>query len=167
MIRFAKVQAVTLWEIVFNMKSKYSGFTLIEVLIVIGIVGILLSISVLPFSKMVNQYKYRDSVQQIFIDLRQARAMSLSQNKIVSFVSDGVGYKLFDSSGFTINRVFDNVFISASPIEFVFHPSGRIDPVGMVEIDISGVAANLNDVIEVTSSGYVRIRRPVVSDSGG
>lgn len=147
--------------------KRCSGVTLIEILLIVSIIGVLVSISVLSFSKMVNQYKYRDSVQQIFIDLRQARALSLSQNKIVSFVSDGIGYKLFDSSGFTINRVFDNVFISTSPIEFVFHPSGRIDPAGMVEIDISGVAVNLNDVIEVTSSGYVRIRRPVVSDSGG
>lgn len=61
--------------------SKVKGFTLIEMMIVIGILGIILSIAVPLFSNMINAVKLKSSIESVKNDLVFAKNEALKQNK--------------------------------------------------------------------------------------
>lgn len=137
------------------------GFTLIEILMVLAIVGILISIATPSLVKAYHHWKYKESLMTFFNDLHHAKALCYNVNQPVSFISDGSGYKIEYGSGIVFRQSsFDNILISSSSIQFAFHPSGRLDPLQSVTLEISGVAAGENDTIEINPIGNIHLFRP-------
>lgn len=64
------------------------GFTLVELLVVLGIAALLIALAPLAYERMREGAQYRDTVRRISADLRQARQMAAAQGREVRFVVD-------------------------------------------------------------------------------
>jgi len=70
-----------------SFQSKYLGFTLIESMVVITVVGILATVSIPSYSNYVNSQKIQQSQQNIFSTLRQIRMQAVTQAQSVVMCS--------------------------------------------------------------------------------
>lgn len=85
---------------------KNRGFTLVEMLVVIFIIGIISTILIVNWRKNENQYKLQRAAQEIAFNIRKAQEMALNGRKC----SDGE----VPNSSFGVN--FDNATINSYTI---------------------------------------------------
>ncbi len=67
-----------------HLPAKERGFTLIEVMIVIVIIGVLTGIALPAFSDWRNNQAVRSASQTLLSQMKQARVLALSENRSVS-----------------------------------------------------------------------------------
>jgi prepilin-type N-terminal cleavage/methylation domain-containing protein len=60
--------------------SHSPGFSLIELVVVVGLIAILLAVSAPAISRYIRNYRIRGAVQQVAGELQQARATAVKQN---------------------------------------------------------------------------------------
>jgi len=63
---------------------RYRGFTLLEVMIVMMIVGVLATIAIPAFSTWRENQAVRNAAQTLLIQLKQARTLAMAENRTVS-----------------------------------------------------------------------------------
>lgn len=68
-----------------NMMSHQKGFSLIELLVVIGIVGIITSIAIPAFDTMIQRNRLKAALQSVQDDLQLARTQAIKQSRNVVF----------------------------------------------------------------------------------
>lgn len=68
------------------MKNRDSGFTLMELVVVIGIIAILSAMSAPVMSRWKARHEFSGAVQDMMLALRQARAVAIKENKVVTVV---------------------------------------------------------------------------------
>ena len=79
-------------------KAARGGFTLVEILITLAILGILLTIAVGNFGGINEKYKVEAETKQLYADLMDARGRAMQRNRI-SFVQIGNnGYRTVEDS---------------------------------------------------------------------
>lgn len=64
------------------------GFTLVELLVVLAMVGLLVSVVPLAFERLRESAQYRDTVRGMLSDIRQARYRALAEGREVRFKVD-------------------------------------------------------------------------------
>lgn len=75
------------------MKNK-KGFTLIETLMVLVIIGLIVLVGVPAFNNFYQMYKFRSAMNQLIIDIRAARQLALTVNRPVKITQvDPSDYK--------------------------------------------------------------------------
>lgn len=74
------------------------GFTLVELLIVIAIMGILLSIATLNWNEMQTKSAVESQIKQIHADLMEVRLQALHGKRARSVVISGQEYKAYAST---------------------------------------------------------------------
>jgi prepilin-type N-terminal cleavage/methylation domain-containing protein len=81
--------------------NKVKGFTLIEVVIVITIIGILLAIGTLNFNAWVKKYTIEAQVREMASDLSDARLMAIKmkQRHLVTLNTSGYTFRSYSSEG--------------------------------------------------------------------
>ncbi len=68
--------------------NRQLGFTLVELLVVLGIAGMLVALAPVAFDRMREGAQYRDVVRRVNADLRQARQQAVATGREARFWMD-------------------------------------------------------------------------------
>ena len=90
-----------------DIKMCRSGFTLIEMIITITIMGIVMGVATLNFNAWQAKHKMESQMREIFIDLNEARTNAFTQKKYYSIVFQPNSYvmKSYSTSQPTIYNI--------------------------------------------------------------
>ena len=75
-----------------NLYGKERGFTLIEVMIVIVIIGIMTGIAVPAFADWRERQSVRSATQSLMAHMKQARVLAIAENRTVSITFTSTSY---------------------------------------------------------------------------
>jgi type IV fimbrial biogenesis protein FimT len=78
--------------------ERQQGFSLIEMMVVIGIMGIILAVALPAFNAWRESTALQSASETLMAHIKQARVMAISGNRSVSIVFTGSSYTL-DSGG--------------------------------------------------------------------
>lgn len=124
-------------------KSVRAGFTLVEILITLAILGILVAMAIGNFGGVNDKYKVEAETKQLYADLMDARGRAMQRNR-ASFVRiNSVVYQTFEDTSpapdgdgslqqgvdtgiasVTVSHAIDASNIGAAPLVFNFNRNG-------------------------------------------
>lgn len=81
------------------------GFTLLETLIVVAIIGIMGAVAMGMIFHELPKYRLRDATMSLFADIQSARLHALRHGQSCSIEQDGNGYKITLQNGNVLKRV--------------------------------------------------------------
>lgn len=164
------------------MLKKYcSGFTLVELLIVIVIAGVLVVIGLPSFREFIERNKVRSSAESVLNALQLARAEAVNRNEQITFSlgtgSGATSWKVTNSDGNDIQvsrssgEGSASVTASVDPVtatELVFNGFGRVvGNSGISTIVFGSVNTSLTVQVEIQHpGGQIRMCDPSVSAAG-
>jgi prepilin-type N-terminal cleavage/methylation domain-containing protein len=149
-------------------KKLQKGFTMVELLTVIGIITILTAVAVPSYGLMKKNVSFSSAVEEVANTLREAQNLSMSSQTsdpsleaeewVVGFASDKKSYSLYPVSQYRITEYkLDNgvEIIQGADTEIVFkHLTGTI--VSDQQI-IVGFPSGQQKTIEVKANGKISI----------
>jgi prepilin-type N-terminal cleavage/methylation domain-containing protein len=105
------------------------GFTLVEMMIVIVIIGVLSSVSVPPMFRYVASRRLQSNTDRMTSDMQYARSVAVTNAKIITFSATESGYTLSDAlSGDVLRNVqFDEGVAMEADNSVNFFPWGMAD----------------------------------------
>jgi general secretion pathway protein H len=115
-------------------RGSVAGFTLLELLVTLSVIGLLASLTAPRFAAMMPGAVLRQTTLQLVADLRGARNKSIAEGKavVISFDSEGRSYK--SSSGKSATdwpenvqfeiAVPDNMVNESEQPQILFYPDG-------------------------------------------
>lgn len=160
--------------------SKASGFTLVELMIVIAILAILMTLAAPSFSVIIANSKIRANAQAIIDGLQLARAEAIRRNERVKFVlSSDTSWTVITNANTTIQTRSagdggGGILLSPTPSNstmVTFNPLGRVvnntdgsSTLTQVDIDVPTTvisATESHDLrIIISSGGLIRLCDP-------
>jgi prepilin-type N-terminal cleavage/methylation domain-containing protein len=84
---------------------KRAGFSLMELLLVIAIVGVLAGLGTSSFQRYVRSLRVQESTQKVAHFVQQARNRALKQSEAYLLHVSGSELKLYDTSGTLVKEV--------------------------------------------------------------
>lgn len=79
-------------------RERRGGFTLVEIMIVIAIVGIVALIAASNFRGMMDKYRVEDETKLMFADLMDARGRAMQRNRVFFVQITTDGYNTFEDT---------------------------------------------------------------------
>jgi prepilin-type N-terminal cleavage/methylation domain-containing protein len=133
---------------------KEQGFTLVEMLIVMALIGILLSFATLQFNQYVLKNSIESQTRTMFTDLMNARSQAFMQRTTRTVNITASQMTITDASGTTVNRTnFKNSVKMIVTTGFTFSGQGiakdaaGTDTDRAVCVDLAGNSAAVDSVI--------------------
>lgn len=147
-------------------RRQPDGFSLIELLIVVGLIAVLAGVSAPVISAGMRQYALISASQQVVSTIRSARAQAVGQNVTLrvrfNHPADGQ-YQVLDGADAAVGSVqnlLDGTNFGDVSGDLEFNTSGRVTPLAgatPVTIDVSyGIDENTR-TITVSASGRVQL----------
>ena len=149
--------------------EKPWGYTLTELMIVLGILAVVLGLSGIWLSSQLPQYRLNGAVRQIRADLLAARAQAVRQgNEVRVFFTDPQHYDILDDDNNngkadpgeavesrSIQEEFAGVAIQSNNNP-IFHPRGTASSLATVRIS----NASREKAITISITGRVKVKPP-------
>ena len=144
-------------------RAPERGFSLVEVMIVVGLVAILAAITVPSVAGALQRYELLTSAQQVVSTIRAARTQAVSRNQVlkVRFNFPAAGqYQVVDALDATVGQVqtlagSGNITFGAFT-DVQFTTAGRI--AAPIVVTVTNGTAAQNRTINVSASGQVRLQ---------
>lgn len=77
-------------------RNSKAGFTLIEIIVVVAIIGTLLTIAGLEVSGWLSNYKVETEIKNMYVDLMNARARAMQRNRVHFVTLTTTQYKTYE-----------------------------------------------------------------------
>lgn len=112
-------------------RAQRQGFTLVEMMLVLSLVGVIGALSAPPFFRYLASSKLQVEADRMVADLQYARSLSVSNSQILRFSSTATGYTVTNPvSGAVIrNHGFCEGLGLGAEQTADFYPWGMSDPV--------------------------------------
>jgi type IV fimbrial biogenesis protein FimT len=140
-----------------NSVQNPAGFTLIELMAALGILGVLIAIAVPSFLSTLPGLRLNDAARQVATDLQMARMRAITQNNsnTVTFnVSTGTYSFTLGTESVDIDQLYPGITFSSAPTNPVFTGRGTASTTATLTLrNTSGATKQ----IQVTSVGRVKI----------
>lgn len=101
---------------------KNSGFTMIELMVIIAIVGILIAIAVPSFTESMARRRLEGAANELSADLQYTKSQAVSINTAVSMVTSAHGYTVSSASTTFKTIALDSKITLSSPLTASFDP---------------------------------------------
>jgi len=142
-----------------------TGFTLIELMIVIAIMGILSAIAVPNFMHYMAERRLNGAARMVMSDLMNARTLAVTQNRNVqvAFQTSASTYYTYDALGTAATRNiqtgfgYRDVTVSGNNNP-TFAPTGRLSGITACTITLTSAALTQQKEVKVSSAGRVAIK---------
>lgn len=163
------------------LKQKSAGFTLLELMITVVVIGILATFALPSFREFIERSNVRSSAESVLNALQLARAEAVRRNEQITFtLGSGTGatsWKVADSAGTTIQEsrssgegsaVVTAALTPVSATTLVFNGFGRVVGAGGLSTIVFGSAGtSLTVQVEIQApGGLIRMCNPGVTAAG-
>lgn len=143
-------------------KPDMRGFTVAELLVVIGIMSILFGFAMFEYKGLRNRYNVEKQTKELYISLMSARVSAMQKNRVyfvlLEPVSGSMRYRIIEDSnpspdGDGVRDALDRVLIDKTltkPYEFTTSP--LVSP-NVIEINSRGIANKKQNIYSVNRMG--------------
>jgi prepilin-type N-terminal cleavage/methylation domain-containing protein len=120
----------TRWNKMPRLLRSRQGFSLIELMVIIAIVGIIAGIAAPPIFRYVDGNRLQTNTDRLAADLQYARSLSISQGAILRFTSTPAGYQLTNpiTGDLIREKNFEHGLELDQNVSADFFPWGMADP---------------------------------------
>lgn len=145
--------------------SKHDGFTMIELMVIIAIVGILAAIGAPSLSESLARRSLEGVANELSADLQYTKSQAVSANTTVSMVTSAHGYTV-SNSGTTFKTIaLDSKITLTSPLTVSFEPYRDFaDAATSITLTHTGTSAQLRVMADVM--GRIQMCSPSSSLGG-
>jgi prepilin-type N-terminal cleavage/methylation domain len=148
-------------------KAGRGGFTLVEILITIAILGILVVIAVSDFRGLNEKYKVEAETKQLYADLMDARGRAMQRNRMFFVQINANDYKTYDDTkdaidatpdGDRVLQLGEDTLVASTTVR---HGISTDNLVGGANFTFS---FNRNGIASVTGTGTIHLASQVQPD---
>ncbi len=148
-----------------RLTPRRTGFTLIEMMLTLVVLGILTTLALPSFSNLVARHRTKSAATDLYVALVKARSEAVKRNAAVTLAPSAggwqAGWQVLDAGNIVLDahEAAQGVTINGGPVNVVYQSSGRIvgnaAPVFMVS---SLAASSYRQCVSASVSGrpYVK-----------
>lgn len=130
------------------------GFSLVEMMVIIGVVGIMATISAPPIFRYVQSNRLRTNADRMAADLQYARAVSIANSQILRFTATPAGYQLLNPVSGTVLRETE----LGHDLSLTMNQSADFYPWGMADATIFNIGNGSSNIqINLLPTGIVEV----------